>query len=248
MSRQSSIRILIITGIFAMAMGYLESAVVIYIREIYYPEGFAFPMKLMSDTLITTEIFRELATMIMLGGIGLLAARTSFQRFGIFLYAFGIWDIFYYIFLKILIGWPENLLTWDILFMIPSTWVGPVIAPSINALTMIILGAGLYGFHGRGKRSGLSRVEWTLLVAGSLVLLFTYMEDYTRYVASRAGLSNALFPTDHEAMAVLISGYIPADFAWTWFIVGQGLILVAVVLFFYRNVKDSPPGPLSIRL
>jgi membrane protein implicated in regulation of membrane protease activity len=55
---------------------------------------------------------------------------------------FAIWDIFYYIFLWLLIGWPESFFTWDILFLLPVTWVGPVLAPVINSLTMIVL-AGL---------------------------------------------------------------------------------------------------------
>ena len=51
---------------FALAMGYLESAVVVYLRELYYPEGFDFPMKEMSRILAVTELFREAATLIMI--------------------------------------------------------------------------------------------------------------------------------------------------------------------------------------
>ena len=31
--------------LYAVAMGYLEAAVVVYLRAIYYPEGFSFPLK-----------------------------------------------------------------------------------------------------------------------------------------------------------------------------------------------------------
>ena len=131
-------RIIIIT-LFAVAMGFLESAVVVYLRELYYPEGFSFPLTNLADHILITELFREIATMVMLVTVSMLAARKWNIRFAWFIYMFAIWDIFYYIFLWLLIGWPESLLTWDILFMIPTTWVGPVIAPVINSLTMILL-------------------------------------------------------------------------------------------------------------
>ncbi|HEX7411836.1 MAG TPA: hypothetical protein VF298_06815, partial [Bacteroidales bacterium] len=103
--------------LFALAMGYLESAVVVYIRALYYPEGFAFPLKEMAENLAITELFREAATLVMLLAIGFLATTERLHRFAWFLIVFGIWDIAYYFFLKLLIGWPESLLTYDILFL-----------------------------------------------------------------------------------------------------------------------------------
>ena len=61
----------------------------------------------------------------MLLAVAYIAGGNGPQRFGYFLLSFGIWDVFYYVFLKVLIGWPESLLTWDVLFLIPLTWVGP---------------------------------------------------------------------------------------------------------------------------
>ena len=81
--------------VFAAAMGFLESAVVVYIREIYYPEGFAFPLKEMSQTLAVTELFRELATMVMLVGMAALASKRFTVAVAWFIYAFAVWDIFY---------------------------------------------------------------------------------------------------------------------------------------------------------
>ncbi|HNX08095.1 MAG TPA: hypothetical protein PKL96_10970, partial [Bacteroidales bacterium] len=102
-------------AIFAIAMGFLESAVVVYIRALYYPEGFMFPMKLISDQIMITEFFREAATMIMLIGIAVIAGSSAIERFAYFIFSFGIWDIFYYIFLYALLGWPQSLMTWDVL-------------------------------------------------------------------------------------------------------------------------------------
>ena len=90
------LKILWIT-VFAIAMGFLESAVVIYLREIYYPGGFAFPLKLIGGTLALTEILREAATMIMLLMVASIASRRAIERFAWFIYALlsGIYFIMY---------------------------------------------------------------------------------------------------------------------------------------------------------
>ncbi len=110
-------------------MGFLEAIVVVYVRELYYPDGFNFPLKPMPGWLIAVELVRELCTLLMLGGCGLdFRQEYLFQRLAVFLFIFGVWDIFYYIGLKIFLNWPESLFTWDILFLIPITWIGPVLA------------------------------------------------------------------------------------------------------------------------
>src|SRR5690348_14185303 len=110
---------LIWLSLFAIAMGFMESAVVIYLRKILYPGGFQFPLMPISNDLAMVEIFREAATMIMLVGIGILAGRSVKEKFAIFIFCFAVWDIFYYVFLKIFLDWPQSLMTWDILFLIP---------------------------------------------------------------------------------------------------------------------------------
>ena len=135
MNRQT-FRTIFYVILFAVAMGFLESAVVIYLRTIYYPEGFAFPIKLSGQTIALTEVLREAATLVMLFTVSLIADKKGINRFAYFLLAFAVWDIFYYIFLKLLIHWPASFFTWDILFLIPFIWVGPVLAPIINSITM----------------------------------------------------------------------------------------------------------------
>ena len=99
--------LLIITLLF-IALGYIESAVVVYMREILYPGGFQFPLAPIEMNLAITEIIREFATLVILVCIGMLTGRTFSEKFAWFLYSFAIWDIFYYVFLKLLIGWPES--------------------------------------------------------------------------------------------------------------------------------------------
>jgi hypothetical protein len=234
-----SAKILFWIALFAIAMGYLESAVVVYIRAIYYPEGFAFPLKLMSDTILVTEFFREVATLVMLAGIGIIAGRSRIERFGLFIYAFGWWDIFYYVFLKLLIDWPESLLTWDILFLIPTTWVGPVLAPCINAFSMIILGGMISKFQGKSNKAGLRAREWALLIVGSLVLLVVYMLDYSRYMLGEFSVRQLFFSLPDEAMLGYATKYVPVYFSWIIFTLGQGLILLGIIFYYFRVKKKK---------
>jgi hypothetical protein len=220
MQRNPYIKLSVI-ALFAIAMGYLESAVVVYLREIFYPEGFAFPLKLMSGKIAITEIYRELATILMLAAIGYLSGRNRMQRFGVFLYAFGIWDIFYYIFLKLLIGWPESLLTWDILFLVPVTWVGPVLAPSINALTMCVLGGMIFYYEDQDTRVRIRPLHWALLIVGSLVIIASYTYDYN---------------------GSMLASYVPAKFNWWIFGAGQSMLILAIVFIFNRRVNLSVKG------
>jgi hypothetical protein len=117
-------RRLLITGIFALFMGFLEATVVVYLRELYYPGGFEFPLQTFDVKLFAIELVREFSTLVMLVTVGMLAGKTPLQKFGFFLYLFGVWDIFYYVALKLFLNWPASFLTWDLLFLIPVTWVG----------------------------------------------------------------------------------------------------------------------------
>jgi len=218
--------------IFSVAMGYLESAVVVYLREIYYPEGFAFPLKMMSQRVMITELFREFATLVMLAGIGIIAGRSRLERFGFFILAFGIWDIFYYVFLYALLGWPESLFTRDILFLLPTTWVGPVLAPCINAMTMVIFGGLIWHFKSQGIVKPVKRLEWLLLISGSLVVIWAYIEDYVGYMRQHFSVSEIFFPSDPEHLMEFAMKYMPVDFNWWIFMAGQGLILAAIMHWF----------------
>jgi hypothetical protein len=106
--------------LFGISMGFLETSVVVYLREILYPNGFDFPLSMFPKHLALTEILREAATVIMLVAVGIFTGRTRTEKFGFFIFTFAVWDIFYYVFLKALLNWPESLLTWDILFLIPN--------------------------------------------------------------------------------------------------------------------------------
>src|SRR5688572_3424386 len=183
--------------LFSIAMGFLEGAVVIYLRALYYPSGFSFPLILMSDTNALVEFFREIATIVMLLGIGMMAGRTTNQRLSFFLMSFAIWDIFYYVFLWMVLGWPQSVMDWDILFLVPVPWVGPVITPILITITMLALSAVLLM-----REKGISKVEWTLIVVGSLVVILSWTIEFQQY-SSNVG----------DAMKA-ISTYVPQIFPW----------------------------------
>jgi hypothetical protein len=93
--------------------------------------------------MLRTEMWREVATIVMLVSLAVLVGSTPLQMLGVFLLAFGVWDIFYYVFLKVLIRWPESLKTLDVLFLIPVPWVGPVWLPVTVSAAMVVCGVWL---------------------------------------------------------------------------------------------------------
>lgn len=128
--------------IFSVAFAYIEAAVVVYLRVIFHPEGFSFPLTNFGtdprwNRLLLTEIGRELATLVLILSAVHLFANTRRQRFAIFLAIFAMWDILFYLWLKVLIDWPASIMDWDVLFLIPVTWAGPVLAPLLVSATLI---------------------------------------------------------------------------------------------------------------
>ena len=246
--KKNAVKTLVFVTIFSIAMGYLESAVVVYIRALYYPEGFAFPLKEISEQIAVTEIIREAATMIMLLGIAILASCKAIERFAYFILSFAIWDIFYYVFLKFLLGWPESFLTWDILFMLPLSWVGPVIAPIINSLMMIGLALSIIFFSSRQQKAAIAKGEWILLITGSLVVIYAYTEELTRFMLEKFSLSDLLSGMAAKEVLKYACSYFPKNFRWDIFIAGTLLHLAAIIHYFFRMAKQKPAQPYSGKL
>lgn len=214
---------------FSIAMGFLETAVVVYLRRLYYPHSFQFPLVTIDNDIAMVEFMREAATIIMLVGIGIIAGKNTSQKFAIFIYCFAVWDIFYYIFLKLLLGWPESLFTWDILFIIPVPWVGPVLAPCIVSLTMICLTASVIYFQEKGYDAHLKVREWALLITGSLVIIFSFMLDYFKYLAGGNPASHAWTLSSKEEMFSEIARYVPSSYNWWLFVAGEAIIISGII-------------------
>lgn len=129
--------------VWGVVFGYMEAAVVVYLREIYYPEGFTFPLVIIDGRILLTEVLRETATLLIMWTTVYLVYKRVQSRVAAFVVLFGVWDIFYYIFLKLLLDWPESLDTYDILFLIPAPWAGPVWAPVLVSIGFIYAGTAI---------------------------------------------------------------------------------------------------------
>jgi hypothetical protein len=179
---------------FAAAMAWVESAVVYYLRtmidriEPYQPN----PLPVFGG-LGKAEFVREIATLIMLAAVGILAGKDRKARFGYFLIAFGAWDIFYYVFLKVITGWPNSIFDWDVLFLVPLPWWGPVWAPVSIALGMIVWGTLLSQLESYQLPS-LARFKiWGLNFIGCILALYVFMSD-TLHAATTGGSLRRVLP------------------------------------------------------
>ena len=203
--------------VFGIAMALVEAAVVVYLRALYYPEGFAFPWKIITTRHLIVELGRETATILMLVSVAALIGKRFWEKFAYFIICFGFWDIFYYLWLKLALGWPSSLLDWDILFLIPLPWIGPVIAPISIAIMMILAGLLITALYKRGYSFRPSFLTWVLTIIGTLTILYSFMRD------TGAGL--------HQQM--------PLPYRYDLLIAGEILYVLALFLAWRNTVHKS---------
>lgn len=141
--QRSPAAVLAALALWSVAFGYLEGAVVVYLRELYHPAGFRFPLTPIPARVYGVEVLREAATIVLLWGVAWLVGGRGLRRFGAFAFCFGAWDLVYYGTLKATLNWPASLLDWDILFLIPVPWTGPVLAPALISLGLVLCGGAL---------------------------------------------------------------------------------------------------------
>lgn len=224
--------------LFSIAMGFMETAVVVYLRKIYYPHGFTFPLIPVGCDIALVEFYREAATIIMLLGIGIIAGKNTSQKFAFFIYCFAIWDLFYYVFLKVLIDWPESLFTWDILFLIPIPWVGPVLAPCIVAVTMIVFTLYIVNLQEKGYDTKIIIKEWSLLSLGCITIVLSFIWDYLKYIADGNSSGQIWTLSSKESLFSEVANYIPTHYNWSLFFIGE-LIIMYVLLIYIRRIKNG---------
>lgn len=200
--------------VFAIAMAWVESAVVYYLRthmDRIEPHQ-TNPLPLIGG-LGPVELVRELATLIMLLTVGALAGRTGRERFGYAFIAFGMWDIFYYLFLKIMCGWPHSLLDWDVLFLLPLPWWGPVLAPMLIASLMIVWGTLATQFAPRPRTSQSPMGVWVGSLLGAMLALYAFMTDTIGAVGGGE---------------VAVRQVLPTTFNWSLFSVALALMAAPI--------------------
>jgi hypothetical protein len=201
-----------IVSLYAIGMAWVESAVVVYLRVLIgrVDPYQANPLPI-SVGLGWIELGREAATLLMLCTVGWLAGQTWRSRAGYALIAFGVWDIFYYAFLVPMTGWPQSLLDWDVLFLLPLPWWGPVLAPALISV-LLILGGTLAAARDHFQKPAWPRGwTWLLNAAGVGLALYTFMAEAIRAL-----------PGGEEAVRQAL----PVSFNWPLF--GLALALMAV--------------------
>ena len=193
-------------GVFAVAFGYLESAVVVYLRTIAYGGDFSFPLRPIPPLIMVTEIGREAATMVMLAAAALAPGGRRLLKLARFAYCFGVWDICFYVGLKVLLDWPPSPFTWDILFLIPVPWAAPVLAPASAAAFFVVFGA--YGIVRRGDVR--TRIwQRTIAGAGAALIFVTFVWN-AGPLASAEPPSSYPWPLFGLGLAALAAAFVSA--------------------------------------
>ncbi len=210
--------------LYAGAMAWVESAVVYYLRTMvnridpYQPN----PLPIIGG-LGRAEMVREAATLIMLLAVGILAGRNWRSRLGYSAIAFGVWDIFYYVFLRLMCGWPHSLLDWDILFLLPLPWWGPVLAPVSISLLMILWGTLVSTRRIKPATNGSEWKVWMLNFLGVAIALYVFMADSMKVAGHGV---NALRKV------------LPVSFSWGWFCLAMLLMTAPIIEVLWRSSKQ----------
>ncbi|MDO8663360.1 MAG: hypothetical protein Q7K28_00765 [Candidatus Wildermuthbacteria bacterium] len=183
---------LLVLALFGIAMGLLEAITVVYIREIVaYRIGASYQPLTTVPFPVHLERIREGATIVMLLAIGFVSGNNFRQRLAYFLYVFGIWDILYYIGLRIFLGWPVSIFSWDTLFYIPQPWRAPVLVPVICSILLIFIALAMVYRNGRCSLK-MEFSKWALVIIGLAIISFTFFEESTAYSWKLFGVGLAL--------------------------------------------------------
>lgn len=206
-------------AIFALAMAQVEASLVIHLRTIYHPAHplQLFPLSLITHRDLAIELVRELATVVMILSVALLATRGWTRVFAAFVFVFGLWDLCYYLWLKILIGWPVSWGEWDILFLLPWPWLGPWLTPALIALLFVVWGGWVLS---SSRELCFTRGSIVLFVVGAGLALASFL------------LPAAFVLRDGEAA---LQAYQPQRFYWLLYI--PGFVLMTAGLWRVRKLS-----------
>ena len=190
--------------LYAVAMAYLEAAVVVYLRAaLGVPTGTIFPIDLSPAAMLFgwIEVGREAATLVMIGGVAWIAGRSPLERLAWAGVLFGVWDIGYYAWLWVFSGWPPSVGTWDLLFLLPAPWAGPVWAPIAVSAALIGFGLACAGRLRAGGSVRFDRRHLGALLLGGVIIVGSFL----------------------TSAALVLEGGTPTDFAWPIFLAGLGI-------------------------
>jgi len=196
-----------VTLLFATTMAYFEAAVVVYLRRLWELGALDVAVLSLSNRIVLTEVGREAASLVMIVSVAILVGRRSVERLGWVAIVFGVWDLLYYGFLRLLSDWPRSVFDWDVLFLIPRPWIGPVLAPALVSAALVTAGSVVVVREASGRpfRPGLR--EWLAALVGGVIVIGSFVT-----------VSVPATPADD-----------PEGFSWPIFLAG---LLVALAGFF----------------
>jgi hypothetical protein len=208
---------------YAIAMAHVEAALVVYLRRLHYSHDplTLFPLAMLPKPDLAIEIARELATLVMILSVAFLHARRGVRVFAAFLYVFGVWDLAYYAWLKIMLGWPTSWIEWDVLFLIPWPWLGPWIAPALVAGAFAIYGART--LSSRSPEPSLTRGAALAFAIGAGIVTGAFLLPGVPFVAG----------------GVPEGGYRPGEFRWALFALGYAAMTASL---FVKTVPRRTGG------
>jgi hypothetical protein len=215
---------------FAIAFAWVEAAVVFYLRTmVNRMEPYQVDPLPVAGSIGAAELVREAATLLMLFSVGMLAGRSWRSRWGYAAIAFGFWDIFYYVFLRVVCGWPNSLLDWDILFLLPLPWWGPVLSPVLISLVMISWGTLTCALESCPAPPREVPAAWAFNGAGMLMALYVFMTDAIK-VAGKG----------EEAIRQVL----PVEFNWPLFMVSLLLMSMPIAALLWQWFRSGPASML----
>jgi hypothetical protein len=230
------VRVLAALTLFGVSFAFVEASIVTYLRHVWEPlhsrlfpdapGDSIFPIIRVDQwqaegpshmRLLWTELAREAATLVMLGSVAMASAQNMRQWFAGFMIAFGVWDIFFYVFLKVIVDWPESLVTWDLLFLLPVPWVGPVCSPVLVSLAMITAGVMILWRESMDRPVPLGWPQIMGIGVGGLVVIVAFCWDWRNIMA----------------------GGEPNTFHWPMFLGGLGIGLATFMHAFCAQQKPA---------
>ncbi len=212
--------------VFGIAFGLIEAAVVVYLRALLGEEGDSlFPLlsalQPAQARAMGVELLREAATLALLLAPAMLFHPHPFLRFQAYMLVFGVWDLSYYAFLKAFLDWPASVFTYDLLFLLPTVWVAPVLAPVLIALALVACSTATLWLGQRRALRTPTRLQLGVAVLGGAILLVAFMSEAEHF----------------------LSGGLPPRFSWPLFALGYGLALAAGGHFLYHFSRDPLRRP-----
>jgi hypothetical protein len=207
--------------VFGLAFGLMEAAVVIYLRQIGgYAPGRVFPvlqnLNPHQELAFSIERLREGASLAVMVGPAFLFSNRSFERLLGFLLIFGVWDLSYYAWLRLLVDWPPSPLSYDVLFLIPTLWVAPVLCPILISVSLAAFVSAYFVIARRRMARNPSLLQWLLALLGGALVSLSFLNNAEYY----------------------LNGGMPPRFSWLIFAGGYGSAALAAVVFLAQFARQ----------